>query len=285
MTYKEPKVEEYWLCLGDIHVGSEVAPMPPRAEVELLNGDTRVITPNAVQRKFNGAWNHMVENLPKLMGVVLNGDLCDGPNRKNGGRGIWTTDLRAQVGACIELLKPIKARMTHPKNWYGTLGSEYHTVDDRPLDQAVCEGLGGHHQAEQIIPMMKGEFRVHAHHVISGSLGNWTYLPTAPARDHMLIALQNDKLEYGDIDWVLRSHRHQYTSVRFGAHQGVTILPGWQGKTEFVVRKGGVAVPKIGYCLLKLYDDGTANMTPYLTRVIAPCKDAPVAYDGSEVKP
>jgi hypothetical protein len=43
-----------------------------------------------------------------------------------------------------------------------------------------------------------------------------------------------------------------------------------------------VAVPKIGYCLLKLYDDGTANMTPYLTRVMAPCKDAPMAYDGGE---
>ena len=256
--------------------------MPSKVGVELLRGDKRVVTPNTVQRKFNSVWKEMLANLPKLTGVILNGDLCDGPNRKNAGHGLWTTDLRAQVKACVELLKPIKSHMAHPRNFYGTLGSEYHTVDDRPLDQAVTEGLGGHYQAEQIIPMLKGEFRVHAHHVISGSLGNWTYLPTAPARDHMLIALQNHPKEYGEIDWVIRSHRHMYTSVRFGAHQGVTILPGWQGKTEYVVRRGGVGVPKIGYCILKLYDDGTANMTPYLWRVMAQCKDAPVAYDGGE---
>ena len=189
MTYREPTVEEYWLCLGDVHTGSEVAPMPAKVEQELMRGDRRTITPNPVQKKFNRAWADMLANLPKLTGVILNGDLCDGPNKKGAGRGLWTTDLRTQVAACIDLLKPLKSRMKHPTNFYGTLGSEYHTVDDRPLDQAVVEGLGGHHQAEQIIPMLGGEFRTHAHHYISGSLGNWTYLPTAPSRDHMLIEI------------------------------------------------------------------------------------------------
>ena len=278
MTYKEPKVEEYWLGIGDVHTGSEVAPMPEKVEVKLLSGETRRITPNSAQVQLNAVWDAMIKNLPPLTGVIVNGDCCDGPNKKSNGRGAWTVDLRAQVQACAELLKPIKKHMKRPSNWYFTLGSEYHVVDDRPLDEAVCDLIGGHYQAEQIVPMLHGDFRVQAHHVITGSLGNWTYLPTAPARDHMLIALQNAEKEYGQIDWVIRSHRHMYTSVRFGAHQGVTILPGWQGKTEFVVRKGGVVVPKLGYCILKLYEDGTANMTPFLTRVLAPCKDAEVEY-------
>ena len=279
MSYKEPRVEEYWLCTGDPHTGSEVAPMPKGVEIKLLSGETRHITPNSAQIELNHVWDDMVRDLPPLTGVIVNGDCCDGPNKKSNGRGVWTSDLRAQVLACAELLKPIKKHMKCPSNWYFTLGSEYHVVDDRPLDEAVCDQLGGHFQAEQIVPMLRGEFRVHAHHVIPGSMGNWTYLPTAPARDHMLIALQNAEKEYGDISWVVRSHRHMYTSVRFGAHQGVTILPGWQGKTEYAVRKGAVMVPKLGYCILKIYEDGTAHMVPYLTRVLTPCKDAEVEYE------
>jgi hypothetical protein len=276
--YREPKVKEIWLGLGDIHSGSEIAPIPDEVSVDLLVGGHRTILPNPNQVLINECWKDMLSNLPRLTGVIVNGDSCDGTNRKGAGKGNWTTDLKAQVLACADLLKPIKRRLKAPSNIYFTLGSEYHVVDDRPLDQAVCDELGGHYQAEQVIPMLQGDFRVQVHHVISGSLGNWTYLPTAPARDHMLVALQNADKEYGNIKWVIRSHRHYYTDGRFGAHRGFTILPGWQGKTEYNVRKGHLVVPKLGYCLLKLYDDGSANMVPFLTRVLKPCQDAEVEY-------
>ena len=100
MTYREPKVEEYWLCLGDIHSGSEVAPMPPKVEVELMRGDERTITPNPAQKKFNAVWRGMMENLPKLTGVILNGDLCDGPNKKSAGQGAMD-DGPQSAGGCV----------------------------------------------------------------------------------------------------------------------------------------------------------------------------------------
>jgi hypothetical protein len=280
--YREPSVAEYWLCLGDMHVGSEVAPMPRKVSVTLVNGDRRTIEPNEAQMKLNAVWEGMAANLPPLTGVIVNGDSCDGNNRKGGGRGTWTNDLRIQAQACADLLRQVQRRMRSPENIYFSLGSEYHVVDDRPLDQYVCDLVGGHYSQELLIPMLRGEFRVHAHHYISGSLGNWTYLPTAPARDHMLMELYSDPLEYGEVNWEFRSHRHIYTSVRFGAHSGVTVLPGWQGKTEFAVRKGIVSVPKIGWCILKLYEDGTAAVVPYLTRVLQPCRVAPVSYEGAE---
>ena len=279
IRYKEPEVEEYWLCLGDTHCGSEVAPMPKRVEVTLTTGDKRTITPNEAQKKLNVKWEEMLGQLPPLTGVIVNGDSCDGNNRKSVGRGTWTTDLKVQAHACADLLRPITRRMRNPENFYFTLGSEYHVVDDRPLDQNVCDLLGGHNQAEHVIPMLKGDFRVHAHHHISSSSGSWQYLTTAPARDHMLMELNRDAQEYGDINWVLRSHRHIYTEIRFGASRGGTILPGWQGKTEFAVRKGLVSVPKVGYCLLKVYEDGTATVVPYLWRVLQPCKQAVVSYE------
>ncbi|MFA5312945.1 MAG: hypothetical protein WC375_06495 [Methanomassiliicoccales archaeon] len=276
MTYREPKVAEYWLILSDLHVGSEVAPMPPKVEQTLLNGDKRTITPNPAQAAINKVWHEMEKNLPPLTGIIINGDGCDGNNRKSIGRGAWTTDLRTQVRACAELLQPVVAKLKHPGNLYMTQGSEYHVVDDRPLDQAVCDALGGQYQAEHVIPMLHGDFRVQVHHYLSGGLGNWQYLPTAPARDQMLMAVNSDPMEYGDINWVIRSHKHHYTNVQFSAYSGVTVTPSWQGKTEYAVRKGLVSVPKIGYCILKLYDDGTAVMRPFLTRAIKPCREATV---------
>jgi len=283
MVFREPSVAEYWLVLGDMHTGSEVAPMPDWVDVKLLSGEVRTIYPNDGQRALNKVWKDMVENLPPLTGVIVNGDCCDGNNRKSIGRGCWTTDLRCQVEACAEMLKPVMAHLKHPSNAYFSQGSEYHVVDDRPLDQAVADKLGAHYQAEHIIPMLGGDFRVQVHHYLSGGLGNWMYLPTAPARDQMLLALNSDPMEYGDINWVIRSHKHHYTNVQFSAYSGVTVTPSWQGKTEFAVRKGLISVPKIGYCLLKLYDDGTAQMRPYLTRALRPCKEAPVAYGDTEI--
>lgn len=277
--YKEPSVSEYWLCIGDIHCGSEVAPMPEEVNITLTTGDKRVIRPNEAQVKLNAKWKEMIGGLPQLTGVIVNGDACDGNNRKSIGRGDWTTDLKVQAHACAELLKPIKNKMWHPENFFFTLGSEYHVVDDRPLDQFVCDLLGGSYQPEQIIPMLHGDFTVQVHHYISTSTGSWQYLTTAPAKDHMLMALYADVAEYGDVNWIIRSHRHVYTEVRFGASRGGTILPGWMGKNEFLVRKGIITVPKIGYCLLKIYEDGTAQMVPYLSRVLQPCKRATVSYN------
>ena len=110
------------------------------------------------------------------------------------------------------------------------------------------------------------------------STGSWQYLTTAPARDDMLMELYSDPLEYGKVNWKLRSHRHVYTTVSFTAASGATVLPGWQGKTEFLVRKGIITAPKIGYCILKVYEDGTASMNPHLARVLQPCKRAEVSY-------
>jgi len=250
--------------------------MPDRVDQKLLTGEVRTIFPNKSQVVINKLWKKMINDLPPLKGVILNGDLADGPNKKSNGRGVWTTDLKTQVEACAELIKPILRKVKNPSNVFSTQGSEYHVVDDRCLDEAVTDILGGHYQAEQVVPMLHGDFRVQVHHYLSGGIGNWMYLTTPPARDHMIMALNNDPMEYGEINWEIRSHKHQFTSVQFSPSSGATVTPAWQGKTEYAVRKGLIGVPKVGYCLLKLYDDGTAQMRPFLTRAIRPCKDAEV---------
>jgi len=251
--------------------------MPDKVEQKLITGEIREIRPNPAQKVLNRSWKEMIGNLPdELTGVVCNGDMCDGNNRKSVGRGVWTTDLRTQVKACAELLKPIQKRMKHPKNFFFSLGSEYHVVDDRPLDQAVCDELGGHFQPELLIPMLKGEFRVQAHHVINGGLGAWQYRTTSLARDQMLLELNAAEKEYGQVNWILRAHAHYQVTIEFSPRKGASICPCWQGKTEFGVRKGMINVPRVGYSLLKIYEDGSAHLTFHSKKLLNPCKEVEV---------
>lgn len=107
--YVEPRIEEYWLVGGnDLHCGSVMAPMPERVEMELPNGEVEVRTPNPVQAQLNAYWKEMLESLPPLTGVIVNGDVCEGPNRKEYGKELWTQNLKVQVQAAAELGLRIK---------------------------------------------------------------------------------------------------------------------------------------------------------------------------------
>lgn len=277
--YREPEIKEYWLLINDLHVGSDIAPMPEGVEIENSStGDVRTVTPSKTQEKLNKFFDEMTRNLPPLTGVLCNGDMCDGPNRKSNGRGNWTSDLRVQAKACAFMLEKINDRQKHRPNWYFTLGSEYHAVDDRPLDQAVCDLMGGTFGNDLIIKALKGDFRIHAHHYVSGGMGAWMYLTTPVAKDMMLMELNNAREEYGDVRWILRGHKHMEYGVRFGK-KGGHVVPGWQGRTEFGIRKGMVSVPKIGYCILKIYDDGSANVVPFTKKLVPPSRSVEVSYE------
>jgi hypothetical protein len=274
--FYEPSVSEYWLCTNDLHVGSKCAPIPKKVKTKLLNGEEETITPNPVQKVINKAWDEMIENLPPLTGIILNGDLCDGPNRKGLGKGEWTTDLRTQVKACAELLRPAQKKLKKPSNIYVSQGSEYHVIDDRPLDQAVADELGGHYQPELLIPALKGDYRIQAHHVIGGGMGAWQYRTTSLARDHMLMELNNAEMEYGDLNCILRAHAHYSITIEFSPNKLAAICPPWQAKTEFAVKKGMVNVPRLGYSLLKIYEDGTGHIVHYTQKLVRPCKEMAV---------
>ena len=88
--------------------------MPEEVVVKLLSGDTRVIGPNEAQVKLNAKWGEMIDGLPNLTGVIVNGDTCDGNNRKSIGRGDWTTDLKVQALACAEMHRADKEAHEEP---------------------------------------------------------------------------------------------------------------------------------------------------------------------------
>ncbi len=237
------------LVLNDLHVGSIFGLMPNKVVIKnTLNGEDEVRTPNPTQKALLKCWNEMLKNLPKIDKVILNGDLCDGPQRKSLGKFTWTNDLGVQVEACKLLLKTLPCQ-----KFYGTLGSEYHTQEDRPLDRSVVEGLGGTFRDEIFLDVE--EARIQASHYVPVSMSAWQYRLTPLARDLMLYALNQD--EYGKVDWILRGHAHYYALGGFGS-MGGCIVPGWQTRTPYAIKKGIVSPPQVGYVIL-MVDGDTVN--------------------------
>ncbi len=85
-------------------------------------------------------WQHALLQLPKRIDIlILNGDITEGNNVKDEGRGLSEIDPGFQVRAAVQLLKPLVKRC---KEVWATRGSGYHAGIGGGYEEAVAEGLG-----------------------------------------------------------------------------------------------------------------------------------------------
>jgi len=225
---------------------SYYAPMPEKFEIEDRNGDVIRYVPSKTQKELNRAWKDMCAS-GHYDFVLVNGDVCDGPQRKSMGKSVVTSDLNAQVDAAVEMLKMIDA-----DEFFFTMGSEYHCMDDRPLEQVVAERMGGVFSDDLILEVE--DVRIHASHNVPVSGSSWQYRSTPLARDLLLLELNNSTKKYGKIDMAIRSHAHYYVTVGFKRQTGI-ITPCWQTRTPFAVKRDLISPPDIGYITLHVDGD------------------------------
>ncbi len=197
----------------------------------------------------------MVKRVGHVDFVIANGDLADGLQKKSIGKYVITSDLHIQVDHATQLLAMIDC-----KKFYLTQGTEYHTMEDRPLEQAIAEKLTGMgrdatYASEMIITADWA--RIHASHNIPVSMSTWQYRTTPLARDLLLYELNKD--EYGSIHLIVRSHAHYYVSVDFGHKTGV-ITPCWQVRTPYASKKDIVSPTKIGYIVAEINKNKTITL-------------------------
>lgn len=232
------------LVISDLHAGSYYAPMPDTVEIVDRTGEGVRFKPSGTQRELNKAWRSMCKQHYDF--VLVNGDVCDGPQFKNMGKSVITTDLRVQAEMAIEMLSQIDA-----DEFFFTMGSGYHSMEDRPLEQYVAEKMGGTYGDDLIIEVE--DVRIHASHNVPVSASSWQYRSTPLARDLLLLELNNSEWRYGKIDMAIRSHAHYYVTVGFKRQTGI-ITPGWQVRTPFAVKRDLISPPDIGY--VELFIDG-----------------------------
>ena len=232
------------LIISDLHVGSLWGLWPPKFRtIDSRTGDRIEFVPNKTQKGLWNHWKRMLAEVPDPECIILNGDLIDGNQWREKGRGLVTPNLTWQSEACLDILD------TLPKvPMYFTQGTGYHELaDGLPVEEHLAKEMGGEFGDDLIID--ECGIRMQVGHTISSSSSAWMYWTTAIARDLLLLALHNAEEKYGKVDVAIRSHRHNFCGAIFKSQIGV-ITPCWQTRTPFAVKKDLVSPPDIGYVVL-----------------------------------
>ena len=89
---------------SDFHCGSINALCSP----EPVREDGIQIIPTKQQKALWDFWQQVPDKITKKPVLFLaNGEPCDGPNRKNGGSGLWSGNVGDQISDFMECMKVI----------------------------------------------------------------------------------------------------------------------------------------------------------------------------------
>lgn len=255
------------LIVSDLHTGSTAGIMPPVVKEETSDGNIIEHHASKTQKRLFGLWKDLVHKVGAVDVMVINGDSCDGPNKKGTGANCWTTNLDIQAQTAADLCKMFKT-----KKYIVTQGSGYHVGENISLDELVAQKLGGDFGIELALNLEKEKIRLHFSHQIGVSQSSWQYRTTPIARELVSALLHENS--YEKFHGVIRSHAHYYCGVEFGSHFGI-ITPCWQLRTPYMVGKGLALLPKIGAVVLDV-SDGEVAKERYLWDVECPMKEVKV---------
>ena len=129
------------LAMGDTHSFGQCG-LTPRGF--MLSTGNRIEL-NFVQGYLHDCFDHMVARLPAtLHAVILNGDLCEGINPSERGKGICEPDPDAQQRGFIQLMMPILKRVPmHGLNLpvFIQRGTSYHAGKGGSTPEAIGQAL------------------------------------------------------------------------------------------------------------------------------------------------
>jgi hypothetical protein len=250
------------LLIADTHIGSFVSLMPKSVIIKNVGKGHTVILANPVQRKILRHWDKMCSEGPYDF-VVVNGDICEGPNYKQTGHGNWTNNIDVQIEVAVQLLKMIPC-----KKFYITQGSPYHTGENMSSDQAVAKLLYGAEFGDELsIYIKKEDYRIHVMHKIGVST-NMAYRGTPLSKEMMVSSLEADKFSTNGqgFNLICRAHSHYFWHNASSAkHQGIS-LPCWKGRDSFVARRTLAFCPHVGYIVTDI-KNGAASFDVNLLKL------------------
>lgn len=229
------------LVVSDLHVGSKQALMPPT--VKTKGGGTSGYSPT--QKIIYKEWTAMCRAVGHVDVLVLNGDLCDGPDIKGKGRDNWTNDLYQQCKTAADLIAMIKTDRI-----VGTQGSVYHTGDNVSTDELVVRDVGG--DFDDDVALQVEGVRMHFSHKV-GFSSNFAYRTTPIARQ-LLDAVINEDV-FQKFDLIGRAHAHYYVEASYPGHAGF-VSPCWKNRDPFGKRSSNpLNAPRLGYVWIDVEGD------------------------------
>jgi len=232
---------------GDYHCGNQLGLTPPGEWAGPLK----------VYQKLMWDWRKKeIEAIGHIDIHMINGDLTDGPGRKDS-IGLLTTDTETQAEWAEE-----SARLVKASSRFFTYGSPYHVNTSYNVERSIAKAFG-------CVIDDTARFQVHGkkfkfRHVVGRSdtpYGQGTQIMKEIVRD----ALQAVFDDHDTADIQGRSHVHYWTRVDVKDKTAFS-MPAW----EFPIDSKGSVYPRtlrtmyydVGYVLIEVMDGGEVIIRP-----------------------
>lgn len=255
------------LFLADVHAGS-VYSVAGENEIRLKN-DTAVYSPymrNKGQLEIYRRWLQMLDVADEfgVDSIFLVGDIGDGCNPKERGKGEMTTDMDLQRLMAVDLLNPLcKGRTVHTFS-----GSPYHQSIDMSFHGALADDLrdvakeSRFHGVLGSIKLRGTEKTFVVSHKVSNAM---LYTATMLDREHIYMKYREAiDPDFPKVDYKISAHLHHYRHLDFGFMHTVQ-LPCW--KTWYPIQKStalyGKVQPDIGFVIILIDDMNRSFVLPF----------------------
>jgi len=242
------------LAIGDMHVGSFYSLCFPKF---------RQYIANPLQRYIYRQWLQMVKTVGRVPLLIHLGDPIEGLGEKEKGKHVWTTDLDLQLEAAAELTK-----MINYDKAVSVSSSTYHSNVNPDTDKRFAELIGAKLAHEHFLDPWGNGRRIHVQHYIPvSSSGTWQYRTTQLASE--LVAALLNKDEIGDIAILIRGHAHYFVYAGYSRNMAY-INPCWKARDPHMTRKGLKYIPKMGYTVLKFFENGDFDFIKHTFNILKP---------------
>lgn len=271
MTKKHYRI----VAFSDWHIGSILAPWPAEyvSEPDPRTGDRQSFRPNRTMRVIGQFLEQAIPKAVKGADIILwAGDLCDGIQKKSQGKYTVTNDLNLQEAAAIYQTERL---IKDPPPMFYVHGTDYHAEQQRPMERTIARHFGAEFGDDLLIE--ECDIRIYMNHFVPITRSVMMYRTTPVARDLMTLALHNSPEEYGDVDLMVRGHAHYKCAVVLGSQTGV-ILPCYQARTPYAVKRGILSPPDIGYTIINIDRPQFGQSRPTISvkfvtkKLVRPCR-------------
>jgi hypothetical protein len=271
--------------ISDMHVGSDQGLYSGYGPVKISKD----------QEKLRDWWMHCADVNGRLTVLLLNGEPCQGSNKKQLGAENWSSDFNETLDDAERLIK-----QWHYDNLVMTRGSGYHvtsegwtnaeeTLSRRLKNFVPYSGIFG--QALETMQSNKGMAIVQEQgeplytarkHVdnyiffdIYGRLFNavhaisftkwFAYKTTSLGRELADMEFSRGKWYGSDrnLDFLIRSHAHYFVHIEFSNSHGI-ISPAWQFPNTFQFRTGLAQYPSVGSVKITIETSGDISIQKYI---------------------
>jgi len=229
----------------------------------------------ALQEPFWQFWTSALKQIGRVDLAVFNGDLIDGPGRKDSTKHV-TTDLGEQVSMAVEIVQAVKAdrkKIVRGTGFHVESGTNFEDIIARELRLKACD----EYRAE-----VYGR-RLHWRHVVGRSdipYGQYTQAGKELTNEQ----LQAEMEDYPAADILLRAHAHYCVGISqlhgaTGMLRQVWVLPGLQLRRPVSAYVRGLRtwMYHVGVTLIEVEPSGEVFVRP----ICFPIREyAAIKYDA-----